>query len=106
MMHEPQLPLTGDGKGNFQAISTLSSGLDAKGEVRRIIYQQDKKQIILLKNNAPAYYFRKLIKLSLSFFNIIIYYADGKSLSHSGKYCFEKNFACDLPSLISCSSSK
>ena len=46
--------LTGDGKGNFQATSALISGLDAKGEVRRIIYLQEKKQLILLKNNAPA----------------------------------------------------
>lgn len=46
--------LTGDGKGNFQATSTLSSGLDVNGEVRRIIYLLDKKQLILLKNNAPA----------------------------------------------------
>ncbi|HEY5772878.1 MAG TPA: VCBS repeat-containing protein, partial [Chitinophagaceae bacterium] len=46
--------LTGDGKGNFQATSTLNSGLDANGEVRRIIYLQEKKQLILLKNNAPA----------------------------------------------------
>jgi hypothetical protein len=46
--------LAGDGKGNFQATSALISGLDIKGEVRRIIYLQDKKQLILLKNNAPA----------------------------------------------------
>ena len=46
--------LTGDGKGNFQATSALVSALDAKGEVRRIIYLQEEKQIILLKNNASA----------------------------------------------------
>jgi hypothetical protein len=46
--------LTGDGKGNFQATSALKSGLDVKGEVRKIIYLQEKKQLILLKNNAPA----------------------------------------------------
>ena len=46
--------LTGDGKGNFETSSTLSSGLDVNGEVRRIIYLQGKKQMILLKNNAAA----------------------------------------------------
>jgi hypothetical protein len=46
--------LIGDGKGNFQPTSALRSGLDVNGEVRRIIYLQDKRQLILLKNNAPA----------------------------------------------------
>lgn len=46
--------LTGDGKGNFQASPTFRSGLDVNGEVRRIIYLPVKKQIILLRNNAPA----------------------------------------------------
>jgi len=48
------LLLIGDGKGKFRTVSNLSSGLDVNGEVRRIIYLQEKKQIILLKNNAPA----------------------------------------------------
>jgi len=43
------LMLTCDGKENFQATSALSSGLDVDGEVRRIIFLQEKKQIILLK---------------------------------------------------------
>jgi enediyne biosynthesis protein E4 len=46
--------LTGDDKGNFQTILPLNSGLDVNGEVRRIIYLQETKKIILLKNNAPA----------------------------------------------------
>ena len=81
------------GKGNFQPTSALSSGLDAKGEVRKIIYLQEKKQLILLKNNAPSQLLhQKLIRLALSlFFNILIY-ADGKTLSHSGKYCLWKKF--------------
>src|SRR5688572_16985220 len=51
--------LTGDGKGNFQAGPAFRSGLDVKGEVRRIIYLQDKKQVILLKNNGPAQLFQQ-----------------------------------------------
>jgi len=48
------LLLLGDGKGNFKTSPNLSSGLDVNGEVRRIIYLQEKKQIILLKNNNAA----------------------------------------------------
>jgi len=48
------LLLLGDGKGNFKTSPNLSSGLDVNGEVRRIIYLQEKKQIILLKNNNPV----------------------------------------------------
>src|SRR5688572_10638391 len=51
--------LTGDGKGNFQATSALNSGLDVKGEVRRIIYLRENKQVILLKNNAPPQLIRQ-----------------------------------------------
>ena len=46
--------LSGDGKGIFQTTSAVSSGLGINGEIRRIIYLQDKKQVILLKNNASA----------------------------------------------------
>ena len=46
--------LSGDGKGDFQTTSALISGLDISGEVRRIVYLQAKKQVILFKNNAPA----------------------------------------------------
>ena len=48
------LLLTGDGKGNFDAVSNSYSGLTIDGEVRRIIHLKDQKQVILLKNNAPA----------------------------------------------------
>jgi len=37
-----QIYTTGDGNGNFQTSSALSAGLDVNGEVRRIIYLQDK----------------------------------------------------------------
>jgi hypothetical protein len=46
--------LPGDGKGIFQTTSAVSSGLGINGEIRRIIYLQEKKLVILLKNNAPA----------------------------------------------------
>jgi hypothetical protein len=46
--------LAGDGKGIFQTTSAVSSGLGINGEIRRIIYLQEKKLVILLKNNAPA----------------------------------------------------
>jgi hypothetical protein len=46
--------LSGDGKGIFQAVSAVSSGLGINGEIRRIIYLKDTMQVILLKNNAPA----------------------------------------------------
>ena len=51
--------LIGDGKGNFHAASNIVSGLDINGECRRIIYSPEKKQIILLKNNAPAQVFQQ-----------------------------------------------
>ena len=50
--------LTGDGKGNFEAVSNSYSGLTVDGEVRRIIHLKDKKQVIFLKNNAPAQLFQ------------------------------------------------
>lgn len=48
------LLLKGTGKGQFSAVSNLQTGLEIRGEVRRMIYLPDKKQILLLKNNAPA----------------------------------------------------
>jgi len=46
--------LKGNGKGKFTVVSNFKSGLDIKGEIRRIVHLQDKKQLLLLKNNAPA----------------------------------------------------
>ncbi len=46
--------LKGNGKGEFNTIPNKKSGLTINGEVRKVIYLQDKKQIMLLKNNAPA----------------------------------------------------
>ena len=48
------LLLKGNGKGEFSAVSNLQTGLDVNGEIRRIIHFTDKKQILLLKNNAPV----------------------------------------------------
>jgi len=48
------LLMTGAGNGKFISIPRTDPAFDINGEVRRIIYLQEKKQIILLKNNAPA----------------------------------------------------
>lgn len=53
------LLLKGNGKGGFDAVSVIQTGLNVKGEVRRIIYFSDKKQILLLKNNAPVQVLQK-----------------------------------------------
>ena len=49
--------LKGDGKGYFQPV--LQSGLNVRGEVRRIIPLQDGNSFILLKNNGKAEVFTK-----------------------------------------------
>ena len=51
------LLLSGDGKGRFQPV--LQSGLNARGEVRRIIPLQGGTSFILLKNNGKAQSFTK-----------------------------------------------
>jgi hypothetical protein len=48
------LLLKGNGSGNFTPIKPVESGIITNGEVRRIIYLPDKKQIFLLRNNAAA----------------------------------------------------
>jgi hypothetical protein len=46
--------LKGDGIGNFTPLNPGESGIITNGEVRRIIYLPDKKQIFLLRNNAAT----------------------------------------------------
>lgn len=52
------LLLTGDGKGGFNAVSPVVSGLSIRGEVRRIVYLED-GTVIFLKNNEAAQVFKK-----------------------------------------------
>jgi enediyne biosynthesis protein E4 len=49
------LLLKGNANGKFTAVDFTTSGLKIKGEVRKMIYLKDKKQIIFLKNNAAAH---------------------------------------------------
>jgi enediyne biosynthesis protein E4 len=48
------LLLKGNANGNFAPVDFVTSGLKIKGEVRKMIYQKEKKQIVFLKNNAAA----------------------------------------------------
>ncbi len=52
--------LNGDGKGNFNAVTSASSGINVKGEVRNIVEIQSKKGqkklVFLLNNEAPVIY--------------------------------------------------
>ena len=52
------LLLIGDGKGNFNAVSPVVSGLNIRGEVRRIIYLEE-GTVIFLKNSEAAQAFIK-----------------------------------------------
>ncbi|MFN8244674.1 MAG: VCBS repeat-containing protein [Ferruginibacter sp.] len=51
--------LKGDGKGNYEAVSIPASGLNVRGEVRKIIYQRSGNNgwVALLKNSAAAQVF-------------------------------------------------
>ena len=55
------LLLKGDGKGNFNSVSSQNSGISVKGEVRNLIYLNSKKGklVFLLNNGAPAVYEKK-----------------------------------------------
>jgi enediyne biosynthesis protein E4 len=46
--------LKGNANGKFTAVDYTTSGLAIKGEVRKMIYLKEKKQVIFLKNNAAA----------------------------------------------------
>ena len=46
--------IKGAGNGKFISVPRTDPAFDINGEVRRIIYLQEKRQIVLLKNNAPA----------------------------------------------------
>lgn len=50
------LLLKGDGKGNFVPVPALRSGLNVRGEVRKLVPLNDKggRSVILLKNSAAA----------------------------------------------------
>ncbi|MBP6431722.1 MAG: VCBS repeat-containing protein [Ferruginibacter sp.] len=48
------LLLKGISNGKFTAVDYTSAGLNIKGEVRKMIYLKEKKQIIFLKNNGVA----------------------------------------------------
>ncbi len=52
------LLLKGIGGGKFTAMPHSAAGLNMKGEVRRIIYLKEKKQVVFLKNNSVAQVFR------------------------------------------------
>lgn len=51
------LLLKGNGTGKFTPVDFVTSGLKIKGEVRKMIYLKDKKQVIFLKNNANSQLF-------------------------------------------------
>ncbi len=48
------LLLKGNARGKFTMVDYVTSGLKIKGEVRKMIYLKEKKQLIFLKNNAAA----------------------------------------------------
>ena len=52
------LLMKGDGHGKFIPVSNSQSGLIIKGEVRRMMYDKQKKQMVLLQNNAAAQVFK------------------------------------------------
>ena len=53
------LALIGDGKGNFNALSSLRSGLKIEGEVRHIVPLQKKglKVFAFIRNNQPVKFY-------------------------------------------------
>lgn len=53
------LLLTGDGQGSFKP--NLQSGLNAEGEIRRMIPYENGSKLILLKNNASAQVYQQTI---------------------------------------------
>ena len=48
------LLLKGSSNGKFNAVDYVTSGLKIKGEVRKMIYLKEKKQLVFLKNNGAA----------------------------------------------------
>jgi len=48
------LLLKGNASGKFTTVDYVISGLKIKGEVRKMIYLKEKKQLIFLKNNGLA----------------------------------------------------
>ena len=48
------LLLTGDGKGGFKAMMPLASGLNFRGEVRKIVYLKESGTLFFLKNSDAA----------------------------------------------------
>jgi len=48
------LLLKGNASGKFTTVDYVISGLKIKGEVRKMIYLKEKKQLIFLKNNGAA----------------------------------------------------
>ncbi len=51
------LMMTGKGDGKFEAVTPSAFDKAINGEVRKLIYLDDRKTIILLKNSAPAQVF-------------------------------------------------
>lgn len=48
------LLLKGNGKGTFEAIPHTTDGFKVRGECRKMVYMEDSKRLIFLKNSAPA----------------------------------------------------
>jgi hypothetical protein len=51
------LLLKGDGKGSFSAVPHDTDGLKVRGESRKMLYLQDSKLLLVLKNSAPSQVF-------------------------------------------------
>ena len=48
------LMLKGNGKGTFEAIPHTTDGFKVRGECRKMVYLEDSKRLVILKNSAPA----------------------------------------------------
>ena len=46
--------LKGKGNGGFEAVPHTSDGFRVRGECRKLVYFEDSKRLIILKNSAPA----------------------------------------------------
>lgn len=53
------LLLSGNGQGDFKAVTPLISGLSMRGEVRKMVYLKEKGAVLFLKNNEAAQVFMK-----------------------------------------------
>lgn len=53
------LLLKGNGNGSFEALPHTSDGFKVRGECRKLVYLEGSKQLIILKNSAPAQVYRQ-----------------------------------------------